>query len=87
MTARLLTLVVSASLLCPVLAAQVQPALLSPDLMRLEGTDPDNHVAYVRIFLSGTSASHESAPPTLTAQCTRQSLGKLAFELCRASGL
>jgi hypothetical protein len=55
--------------------------------MRLEGSDPDNHVAYVRIFLSGTSASHESAPPTLTAQCTRQSLGKLAFELCRASGL
>jgi hypothetical protein len=61
------------------------PTEISPGLSRLEGSDSENHVAYVRIFLTGTLVPPQSPvpapPPTLTAQCTRQPSGKLVFEL------
>ena len=68
------------------LAAQ-QPAATAPELNRIEGTDPDNHVVYLRILLPGVPVSATPLqpgplePPALTAQCTRQPGGKLGFEL------
>ncbi len=69
-----------------VLDAQQTP-VLSSELGSLEGTDPDDHVVYTRIFLAGTlvppaqTADRGTLPPTLTAQCTKHPDGKLGFEL------
>ncbi len=72
------------------------PAILSPGLSRLEGTNAENKVSYTRLFLAGTliqpassaspgttppAAATTSAPPTFTAQCTQQPNGRLLFEV------
>jgi hypothetical protein len=65
------------------LYAQLQPTVIATGLSRIEGVDPDNQVAYVRLFLTGALVppAETDPPPTLTAQCTRQPSGKLGFEL------
>jgi len=66
---------------------------LAPNLARLSGVEPTQHIAYVRFFLLATPESPPqsaavAAPapfditrPTLTAQCTQDAKGKLRFEL------
>ena len=80
-----LTLFAAASLF--LVSGLYAQTLIAPGLSRLKGADFENHVAYIRLFLTGVLLSPlsdtggSSSPPTLTAQCTRQPSGKLAFEL------
>ncbi len=60
----------------------------SSHLRHIEGTDPDTGTEYTRILLPGRLASNSplmpialTDAPTLIAQCTRQSSGKLGFDL------
>jgi hypothetical protein len=74
-------------LLSTALPVSAQTTTLSPGLSRIEGTDTESGIAYTRIFLEGKLLSPPSSeplptpPPTLTAQCTQRSTGKLFFEL------
>ncbi len=77
----------------PVLALCLLPNLSlaqsTSSLQHIEGTDSGSGTEYSRILLPGqllstspvTTVALSSATPTLIAQCTRQTSGKLAFDL------
>lgn len=52
-------------------------------IAKIQGVDPDNGETYLRLLLAGAlvPAAEIAPPPTLTAQCTRSSSGKLGFEI------
>ena len=62
---------------------------LSPHLARVAGVEPTSGITYVRLFLlegthdpaAAAASSFDLRRPTLTAQCTQDSRGKLHFEL------
>lgn len=68
---------------CSITQAQTQSLATAQEMKRIEGTDPDDHVSYVRLILTGTlvASADITSPPALTAQCTKQITGKLGFEL------
>lgn len=57
-----------------------QPIPGEPNLLRLEGVDPESHVHYVRLLLSQPlSADSTTAPPRLTFECLEKD-GKSDFK-------
>lgn len=73
---------------------------LGPGLRKLGGTEPRQHIDFVRIFLDGrmvpvnsppdtqdTLPETKGRPPVLIAQCIRPPRGKLRFELFTNYGL
>jgi hypothetical protein len=70
-------------LLATITAFAQQPTLISPGLARNSGIEPTSNIAYTRLYLSSTPAPDavDLTHPTLIAQCTQDSTGKLSFEL------
>lgn len=75
------------------LLASTALAQQTSQIRHIEGTDPVTGTEYTRILLPGQLISTSTltpvdfaGPPTLIAQCTRQSSGKQGFELFLSFG-